>query len=191
MALQAAGATAVVLDDGLSHRRLHRDVDIVVVDGRFPKGRGLIPLGERREMSIVPSRVHGVIVQRGLPGDIEVDKVPVAAANRLPGVWHKGDRAMPAPEGPVAAFAGVGRPADVLASLAFPVARFRGLQDHQQVDSRLAKELLDWAGDLPLVCTAKDWVRLPKSLQGRVWWRDENVTVDGAPESWFPTVNAT
>jgi tetraacyldisaccharide 4'-kinase len=44
------GTQAIVLDDGFQHRRLARDVDIVVVDGSNPFGNGaLIPRGPLRE----------------------------------------------------------------------------------------------------------------------------------------------
>ena len=51
----AAGADCVVLDDGFQHRRLHRDLDIVVIDATRPWGRddgkpgAILPLGYQRE----------------------------------------------------------------------------------------------------------------------------------------------
>jgi tetraacyldisaccharide 4'-kinase len=50
-----AGADCIVLDDGLQHRRLHRDLDLVVIDATRPWGDAeggpgaLLPLGYRRE----------------------------------------------------------------------------------------------------------------------------------------------
>jgi len=51
----AAGADCVVLDDGFQHRRLHRDLDIVIIDATRPWGRddgragAVLPLGYLRE----------------------------------------------------------------------------------------------------------------------------------------------
>jgi tetraacyldisaccharide 4'-kinase len=185
-ALVRAGATAVVLDDGLSHRRLRRDVELLVLDARFPGARGLIPAGERREMARVPRRVTGVIVHHA--GEPSSGAVPpgAAVARRSFGPWHHGDAVAPPPDGAVAAFAGVARPADVLRGLDVRVDRFRTLRDHENVDAKLADELLAWAAGLPLVCTAKDRIRLPEPLRSLVWWRDVEITVEGAPGSWFP-----
>jgi tetraacyldisaccharide 4'-kinase len=48
-AAAAAGARIVLLDDGFQHRRLHRDLDVVCLDARWPGGEGAIPVGTRRE----------------------------------------------------------------------------------------------------------------------------------------------
>ncbi len=53
----AAGADCVVLDDGFQHRRLHRDLDIVLIDATRPWGRSdgtrgaVLPMGYLRETS--------------------------------------------------------------------------------------------------------------------------------------------
>ena len=189
-ALVDRGVTVVVLDDGLQHRRLHRDVDLVVLDARNPHARGLIPLGERREWDTVPPRATGAIVHHG-PLGWETG-VPTAVATRTPGPWHRDGCVVEAPEGPVVAFAGVARPGDVLASLDdLQVAVFRPLEDHQPIGSELVRELLAVAAGRPLVCTAKDAVRLPPEVATQVYWRDVSVRVPSAPESWFVPVPST
>jgi tetraacyldisaccharide 4'-kinase len=147
--LADAGATVIVLDDGLRHRHLHRDLDLCVVDARYPGARGRFPMGERRGSAIVPPGVDLVLVHHGdarfsFPGE------PVV---RAPTAWSPR-----APVGPVAAFCGIGRAADFLASLDVPVARFRAFPDHATPDP---DALRAWAGGLPLACTAKDAARLP------------------------------
>lgn len=186
-ALVAAGATAIVLDDGLQQGRLRCDVALAVVDLRFPNARGLMPAGERRAWRAVPTGATAVIAQHaGEPGAIP-PAPGQAIARRRPGPWHRGDRPSPPPEGAVAAFAGVARPADVLAGLDVSVARFRALADHAVVDDALADELFRWADGRPLVTTAKDWVRLPPGRRGDVFWRDVVLEVTGADEdAWFP-----
>ncbi len=166
-ALVDAGADVILLDDGLQHRRLFRDLDIVVVDARFPTGRSSLPAGEGREQGI-PARADLVVVHHvsELFPAPETD-VPQLVLRRIPGPWNREGL-----RGPVAVFAGIGRPADFLEDLDLEVARFRALADHQPVADELARELVAWADGLPLVCTAKDAVRLPESLKNRVWWRD-------------------
>ncbi len=49
-AIDKLGAEVVILDDGFQHRRLHRDLDIVVIDCLDPFGQGyLLPRGFLRE----------------------------------------------------------------------------------------------------------------------------------------------
>lgn len=46
----ALGAEVILLDDGFQHRRLHRDCDIVMIDGGDPFGRGhFLPYGHLRD----------------------------------------------------------------------------------------------------------------------------------------------
>ncbi len=64
-----AGAQLILLDDGLQHRALHRDVEIVVLDGKDPLGQNcLLPAGPLRDL---PSRLAAadLIVLNGV-GDI-------------------------------------------------------------------------------------------------------------------------
>ena len=172
--LRGQGADVILLDDGLQHRRLHRDLEVVVVDARFPTGRSSLPAGEGRE-DPVPARADLVVIHHGDQGfRVPRSRVPTVTVERIPGPWSR-----PGLVGPVAAFAGIGRPADFLETLELPVDRFRALRDHQPIDGALAADLLRWADGLPLVCTAKDAVRLSSKMEDRVWWRD--VGLQGEP----------
>jgi tetraacyldisaccharide 4'-kinase len=153
-----AGATIVVLDDGLRHTELARDLDILVVDARFPFARGPLPAGERRPS---PEPSDAIVLVHHGGGLFDAPGLPVARS-LAPWIPHT-------PVGPVAAFCGIGRPADFLATLDVPVARFLALPDHAPLD---AGRLTDFAAGLPLVCTAKDAVRLPAGLRDRAFWRD-------------------
>lgn len=181
-ALVAAGVSVVVLDDGLGQRRLHRDLDLAVIDARFPAARGLLPAGERRELAAVPAWVDLVLVHHG-GGLFQAEGLPVI---RSPGPWQQASGPSDPPDGPVLAFCGIGRPADFLASLDRPVAAFVALADHQPLTAAFAESLRARAGGLPLVCTAKDAVRLPSSLRGVTWWRDVSVSLPSALLSRLP-----
>jgi tetraacyldisaccharide 4'-kinase len=57
------GAEVVILDDGFQHRRLHRDLDIAVVDARAPFGNGFqLPLGGLRESPAGLARADVVVL---------------------------------------------------------------------------------------------------------------------------------
>lgn len=58
-------ADVVVLDDGFQHRRLHRDLDIVLVDATNPWGYGhLLPRGLLREPRAALKRADVVVLTR-------------------------------------------------------------------------------------------------------------------------------
>lgn len=67
---RSRGADVVVLDDGFQHRRLHRDLDLVLLDGARPFGNGrLLPAGPLREPVDSLRRADVVVVTRTAPGE--------------------------------------------------------------------------------------------------------------------------
>lgn len=49
-AIDRFGTNVLILDDAFQHRQLHRDFDIVLLDGRYPLGNGsILPAGPLRE----------------------------------------------------------------------------------------------------------------------------------------------
>ena len=71
-AVERFGAQVVLLDDGFQHRRLARDLDIVLLDARRPLGNGhLLPRGTLREPVQALARADLVVLTRaecGAPG---------------------------------------------------------------------------------------------------------------------------
>jgi len=65
VACERLGADVVVLDDGFQHRRLARDLDIVLIDATCPFGYGhVLPRGLLREPVIGLRRAHLVVLTR-------------------------------------------------------------------------------------------------------------------------------
>lgn len=190
-ALEQLSVTLVILEDGLQHRKIDRDVEIAVVDGRSPKARGLIPMGERREWAVVPARVDGLLIQNSEGWEAPTG-VPTRKVRRTPGPWYHGDAKITSgPQGPCAVVIGVGRPAEFVETLQMEVARVKVLQDHQPITTSDADTLLEWAGGLPIICTGKDRVRMPQQLRNRVWYRDIEASVEGGiPAEWLPPPRA-
>jgi tetraacyldisaccharide 4'-kinase len=175
----AAGARAVVMDDGFQNPGLAKDVSLLVIDGAYGFGNGrVIPAGPLREpIAAALARADAVVLmgadeagvrpQLGAKRVLEARLVPVAPL-----------------AGPVVAFAGIGRPEKFFRTLAEGGAQIiarHAFPDHHRYGAaelaRLGAEA-ERAG-ARLVTTAKDWVRLPQDWRGRVValeveveWRD-------------------
>lgn len=112
------GATVIVLDDGFQHRRLARDLDLVLVDASDPWGGGRgLPAGLLRESPRGLARA-GVALLTRAPGELsgtknflDLSQLPAAVARalgRLPATsrppfaaaYHR-PRALHAPDGRV------------------------------------------------------------------------------------------
>jgi tetraacyldisaccharide 4'-kinase len=181
---------AFLLDDGFQHRRLHRDLDVVVVAAEERLATGaLLPLGGLREPPSALARAHQIVViaapkERSPSGDdsdaempgalAEVARfaphLPVAQARlSLRGLRPLGQAGLPlvAPEtilGPVAALAGIARPERLAAGLAaagMTVARRRHFPDHHRfTPGNLAAIQEASRGMAAVVTTEKDEPRL-------------------------------
>lgn len=171
-----AGAGVAVLDDGFQHRRLARDLDIVLVAAEDPWPGRLLPRGPYREPPGSLGRADALVVTRrtaspeqaaALAARLEIEYGPFAAcavACLAPDGWSgiQGGTA-DAPRGPVLAAAGIARPDD----FAEVVRRTLGVDvelvafpDHHRFDSDDASRLRKRAGGRTLVVTEKDAVKL-------------------------------
>ena len=64
-AIQEKGAQLLVLDDGFQHRRLHRDLNIVLIDATCPFGYGhVLPRGLLREPLVNLARADLIVLTR-------------------------------------------------------------------------------------------------------------------------------
>jgi tetraacyldisaccharide 4'-kinase len=161
----AAGAQAVVLDDGLQNPTLAKDVSFLVIDGGFGFGNGrLLPAGPLRESVAAGAARCRAAVLIGedatgasalLPPSLPVLRarlVPDAAARALAGQR-------------VFAFAGIGRPDKFFATLracGADVVGTRAFADHHRYTASEIERLQAAAARLDAVpvTTAKDAVRL-------------------------------
>ena len=58
------GASTVVVDDGFQHRRLARDLDIVLLSVEDPFPGGVLPVGPYREPAESLARAHAIVLTR-------------------------------------------------------------------------------------------------------------------------------
>ncbi len=161
----AAGAGALVLDDGLQNPTLAKDVSLLVIDGGAGFGNGrVLPAGPLREPAAAAAMRCAAAVLIG------ADRRGVAPA----GVPLLRAALVADPTGwrgvPVLAFAGIGRPEKFFATLEDLGAVLRariGFADHHAYRPRELAMLLARAralGAVP-VTTAKDAVRLSAAMR--------------------------
>jgi len=172
----AAGASVVILDDGFQHRRLARDLDIVVLDGRAPfDGGSVLPRGSLREPPASVARAQLVVLTRLRAGDPAADAIQAVRAAGYSGpIVRAGHRAIGfmdaagadcAPPKRALAFCGIGDPGlfrDDLAEAGVATAGFHAFRDHQPYSVAGWEALVEEAKThgVPLVTTEKDLSRL-------------------------------
>ena len=162
-----AGCDIVVCDDGLQHRRLHRDVEIEVIDGRRRYGNGLLlPAGPLREPAERGARCDFRVVNGGEAGfgewpmRLDADlAVPMRGGRSRPLADFAGRR--------VHAVAGIGDPErffSMLRALGIAVVP-HAFPDHH----RYVAEELRFGNDLPILMTEKDAVKCAAFADERCW----------------------
>jgi tetraacyldisaccharide 4'-kinase len=190
-----AGADVLVLDDGFQHRRIARNLDLVLIDALDPFGGGrVLPAGLLREPldglrdahligitrgALVRPEALGIL--RGLLRDrfpgiprVELDAEPVGweplgGGDRLEPGAFRGKRA--------AAFAGIGNPEAFrreLERIGIEVAAWMPFPDHHRYrprDIEAIRRKAEEAGAQLVATTAKDAVKLePDAVRGGPPW---------------------
>jgi tetraacyldisaccharide 4'-kinase len=185
----------LVLDDGLQHRRLARDLDVVLLDATNPWGYGyLFPRGLLREPPASLRRAGAIVLTRWDQADREQRQQLRRMVSRLAPhapigeTTHQPHELMNSEQGcapleefvgrPVAAFCGIGNPEAfrrTLADLGANVSAFRVFPDHHAYGRVDVEKLEAWAEqqarECYIVTTQKDLVKLRQAqLGGRPLW---------------------
>ncbi len=171
------GARLAVLDDALQYGDVARDLEVVVIDARWPYGGGPIPVGTGRVPRSWLRRADVVWVNHGpLPPElapfVRPDAAVVEARYRPVGWLHRGERRPLAslPRKPGVAFAGIARPEGF-----FRILRRGGLQldrtwvfpDHHMYVWGDLHGFEAWVDDHLVLTTEKDAARLPPTAEVR------------------------
>jgi tetraacyldisaccharide 4'-kinase len=174
----------ILLDDGFQHRRLARDLDIVLVDATEPFGyervfpRGMLrePIASLRRADVIAltrcnlvsaeqreslhRRIQSVAAQAVL---VDVAQRP-ATLLTASGVERRLEEM---PNGPILAFCGIGNPSafrQTLVAMGWPLDDMRVFPDHHDYDHATIVNLKRWASGHPqskaVICTHKDLVKI-------------------------------
>jgi tetraacyldisaccharide 4'-kinase len=179
---QRPGLRCLLLDDGFQHRALHRDLDLLVLDGvrRWGDGR-MLPLGDLREPVTSARRAHALVVTRAarVADRSEIEAWWTSHGSGGPIFWldfaigglrrwdTREAAALPLPDlGPAFAWCGLGHPEAFYADLLIAGQAWVGshsFPDHRgpsPADLRRLQALARAEGARWLVCTEKDAVKL-------------------------------
>jgi tetraacyldisaccharide 4'-kinase len=180
----------ILLDDAFQHRRIGRDLDVVLLDALEPFGFGhVFPRGTLREPLCGLRRADVVALSRAdMLDPTQREEIWHAVRRHAPGatrieVTHAartlvscGGQEEPLDSftgRPVAAFCGIGNPAGfrhTLETCGYEVAGFREFSDHHAYTRADVESLASWAGGLDVaavLCTHKDLVKLDIDQLGR------------------------
>lgn len=174
-----------ILDDGFQHARLHRDLDIVVLDGLDPFAGGeVFPAATLREPLSALSRAHVIVISRcegrrfsGVVKQIRTwnSYAPILLSETRPNaedVLYLQGR-------DVFGFCAIGNPEAFRQTLLSIGCRLRGFvafEDHHRYTQTDLAELARLANGTPLVATEKDCVKLPPGFPVRLLRVDVHAT---------------
>lgn len=191
IAVEELEAEILVLDDGFQHRRLARDLDIVLLDALDPWGlRNLLPRGLLREPAGSLRRADIVVLSRadlispdersairagaerrvGDLGWVEARHAPLELVDSEAGTFSLDELA----GRPVAAFCGIGNPEGfrrTLLPLCGSLLDLRVFPDHHEYDAGDVDSLVAWARQIGanlVLTTQKDLVKLRCARLGAV-----------------------
>jgi tetraacyldisaccharide 4'-kinase len=156
-----------LLDDGFQHFGLARDRDIVLIDALDALAGGVFPLGRLREPMTALARATAVVITRAESRHAGIERLIRRYNPRVP-IFRA--RVVPLgelPEGPVAAFCGLGQPRTfwrTLETLGIHAAPRIVFSDHHRYSLGDLEEIVRQAaaaGAQALVTTEKDLMNLP------------------------------
>ena len=184
IAVEELDAQVILMDDGFQHRRLARDIDLVLIDATCPFGFGhLLPRGLLREPLKSLKRADFVIVTRCDQVDQEqLLSIESAISDHQPNVpvvrsTHRPTELIDAAgnvsriedlkDVPTLVLCGIGNPEAFRATVETIGARVIGARtfpDHAAFDREVMSEITGWVKSNPdachVVCTHKDLVKI-------------------------------
>ena len=174
----------ILLDDGFQHHQLKRDRNIVLLDAQKPFGGGLLPYGNLREPLTALERAdilfltHSDLVSESKLANIKKQikhynpSLPVLEAVHKPKNYFDLIKNEPVPldniKGCAVCFCALGDPKSfetTLKNLGLTLKQTWRYTDHRNYTLDDIKNMAALRGDLPLITTFKDYVKLPLGWQ--------------------------
>ena len=168
-AITATGNCVILMDDGHQNPTLHKDLSFVVIDAGAPFGNGYVipkgPLREAIKTGLARADCVVLINDGETPAEVIESGLPVMRA-RL-------EQMTALPDGPLLAFAGIGRPErffDALRRAGGEICDSVAFADHHKFSQNELKRLHAFSEvhGARLVTTEKDYLRLPEAARGGI-----------------------
>jgi tetraacyldisaccharide 4'-kinase len=164
------GAVCLILDDGLQHRRLRRDVEIIAIDANDPFSRHrYLPYGLLRDLPERLQEADLIVANHTRDQDhYEEVKKELSAYTQasIVAMQHELVESIPLKGQRVGAFCGIGKPQyffNALKQAGAEVVATNALLDHQSFSEEKLRAFVAECrenGAERIVCTEKDWVKL-------------------------------
>jgi tetraacyldisaccharide 4'-kinase len=174
------GAQIILLDDGMQHRQLYRNVEIVVMDGSFPRSAHyFFPRGFLRDDPKRLKQADCILLNGGSHSssnlkNISCEKV-VRVENKVTGIFLLDGSPIESIKGiPLGIFCGIANPqrfVETIRELNGNIIASYFLGDHEEVNfHKLIKwsSLLSKQGAKLMLCTEKDAVKLLKDEEWKI-----------------------
>ena len=167
---------AIILDDGFQNPGIKKDISLIIFDEDIGVGNGmLLPSGPLREtLWSGIGRTNAVLINQGDFGKSSVRILKMAKRRKKPVFFIKKEMDTAGLFGKYVAFAGIGYPDKFFDALrgviSMRIVEKVPFPDHHYYTKgdiltlfRLSKKY-----GARLVCTEKDWVKLPRNIQSKV-----------------------
>jgi tetraacyldisaccharide 4'-kinase len=177
--VQKLGADIAIMDDGLQHRRLYRDIEIILLPQEEPFGKGaFFPRGELRDNLSRIKEATCIVITSATKAGFEKTKRRlqllsnasiIGAQSVVSSVKELNKGAFELKKKRALAFAGIARPKrfiETLTNFGAQVIDFCAFPDHATLSEDDLRGLLLKAKHLDaecIVCTEKDAVKLPQT----------------------------
>jgi tetraacyldisaccharide 4'-kinase len=173
-----AGAQWVLMDDGFQHRKVHRDLNLLLLDATDPFSKGMLPYGRRREPLSAILRADLIVLSHAdciEPQDLKrlknlcesvYGKKVVAGKHSLQKPQNsQGDICPLGPVHLLAGLANVKHFENALVQMGYQIQGKTLPGDHLKPSEKQMQELKNL--NIPVVCTEKDIV---KQTHAMTWY---------------------
>lgn len=181
-----------ILDDGFQHWRLHRDINILLLDGsNFNLKSRLLPLGPLRSPIDEIEEAHLVFITKEENQELSLylsnftSPEHFFAPFKIEGLFNERGQLIE-PSGKTAfAFAGIGNFEffrKILGNLGLDIGGYRSFRDHKEYSIADVLSILRQAGKAELIITTrKDFVKIYEYLEllrGRICYLEVSLSID-------------